>query len=628
MEIIEWITKISILITAVTFVVSLLIDERKEFFLSRLVFSNVFANTILIISAFFVWAFSRFPSFNIYVFSLLENQNDVFSINFIWDVNTFVFLFTGNAITLLIVHFSRYYMHREDGYKRFFNTIIFFYWGYSFTVMSGNFITLFTGWECLGLASFLLVAFYRDRYLPVRNAVKVFSVYRIGDVGLILAMWALHHVFHENVLFFHLTDEQRVALHFRDYYWLGMLIAFCLFIASLGKSAQFPFSYWLPRAMEGPTPSSAIFYGSLSVHIGILLLIRTYSIWETQWLPRILFIVLGVITVFTASTSARLQSSIKAQIAYSSIVQIGIMYIELAFGLKWLVLIHFVSNAFLRTYQLLLSPSMATYLIRQQMYFSKLIRPMKNSFSVLPDRIYYTIFVLSQKEWHLDYYVNYYLFGKLKKVGEYFSFINAKNLWIYSAPLFLSGAFFYFKKVHFYVLIEYYLPVLYSASALILTLRSFSERNDPLFVIYSIFISQLLILLAIFYNENFGSIEASLYLSGVLVGFSICTYLLVKLKNGEKQYFGLNKYYGHVHTHKAWALIYLLGVLAMIGFPITPTFIGEDLILEHIHPHQYFLTVLFALHFVIVGITGIRTYARLFLGPPCKAKHEVAIKSA
>ena len=92
-------------------------------------------------------------------------------------------------------------MHRESGYKRFFYTILFFYAGYTLAVFAGNLETLFIGWEILGLTSFLLVAFYRERYLPVKNAFKVFSIYRIGDVGIILAMWASHHLWHENITF-------------------------------------------------------------------------------------------------------------------------------------------------------------------------------------------------------------------------------------------------------------------------------------------------------------------------------------------------------------------------------------------------------------------------------------------
>nr|WP_321539350.1 proton-conducting transporter membrane subunit [Flavobacterium piscinae] len=97
----------------------------------------------------------------------------------------------------------------------------------------------------------------------------MFSIYRIGDVGLLLAMWASHHLFHENITFMKLNNYELVNEHLQNHSIIGIFIALCLAcLCFRKKSAQIPFSSWLPRAMEGPTPSSAIFYGSLSVHLG------------------------------------------------------------------------------------------------------------------------------------------------------------------------------------------------------------------------------------------------------------------------------------------------------------------------------------------------------------------------
>jgi len=139
------------------------------------------------------------------------------------------------------------------------------------------------GWEILGISSFLLIAFYRDRYLPVKNAVKVFSIYRIGDVGLILAMWLMHHLWHENITFMKLSNFELVHEHLQRHSWIGVLISLLILISAAAKSAQLPFSSWLPRAMEGPTPSSAIFYGSLAVHLGVFLLLRPFPSGNTNF---------------------------------------------------------------------------------------------------------------------------------------------------------------------------------------------------------------------------------------------------------------------------------------------------------------------------------------------------------
>jgi NADH-quinone oxidoreductase subunit L len=107
--------------------------------------------------------------------------------------------------------FSRYYLHREEGFKRFFNTMLLFYAGYNIIIFSGNFETLFIGWEFLGISSFLLIAFYRDRYLPVKNGLKVISVYRLSDICLLLAMWLSHHLWHSNIPFATFNDTALVS---------------------------------------------------------------------------------------------------------------------------------------------------------------------------------------------------------------------------------------------------------------------------------------------------------------------------------------------------------------------------------------------------------------------------------
>ena len=135
--------------------------------------------------------------------------------------------------------------------------------------------------------------------------------------------------------------------HLQTHSWIGVFISMMILISAAAKSAQLPFSTWLPRAMEGPTPSSAIFYGSLSVHMGVFLLLRTFPFWEHQLSVRIAIGLLGLLTSVVTTGIARVQSSVKSQIAYSSIAQIGLIFIEVALGLEYLALFHFTGNAFL-----------------------------------------------------------------------------------------------------------------------------------------------------------------------------------------------------------------------------------------------------------------------------------------
>ena len=150
---------------------------------------------------------------------------------------------------------------------------------------------------------------------------------------------------------------------------MAIFIVCMLILPAIIKSAQFPFTTWLPRAMEGPTASSAIFYGSLSVHISVFLLLRTHPFWQDMLWAKIVIITVGALTAIVATLIARVQPTVKTQIAYSSAAQIGLMFIEVALGFHWLVLVHFAGNAFLRTYQLLVSPSVLNYLVHHQYFY-------------------------------------------------------------------------------------------------------------------------------------------------------------------------------------------------------------------------------------------------------------------
>src|SRR5215211_478052 len=140
------------------------------------------------------------------------------------------------------------------------------------------------------LCCFLLIAFYRNRYLPVKNGLKVLSVYRFSDIALILLMWMMHHLTHQNISFTQLAEAKDMAVQLQ-HGDLAIFIAVMAVLAATAKSAQLPFTTWLPRAMEGPTSSSAIFYGSLSIHIGVFVLLRTYPFWQDMISIKILLIV-------------------------------------------------------------------------------------------------------------------------------------------------------------------------------------------------------------------------------------------------------------------------------------------------------------------------------------------------
>jgi NADH:ubiquinone oxidoreductase subunit 5 (subunit L)/multisubunit Na+/H+ antiporter MnhA subunit len=618
--------QIFILIPIIGFLCSLFLKNKQEKLLSAVAYITAGSQLFLFIPFLIIWIIKGAEVLNLKEFALYESSDYVFLIDFFFDEITAVYLFVGAALTFLITIYSKYYLHREIGYKAFFNTILLLYLGYNWTIFSGNFETLFIGWEILGLSSFLLIAFYKDRYLPVRNAIKVFSIYRIGDVGILLAMWASHHLWHENITFLKLENAELVHEHISSHSGIGIFIAAMIILAAAAKSAQLPFSSWLPRAMEGPTPSSAIFYGSLSVHFGVFLLLRTFPLWEEQTIARIFIAVLGLSTAIVATLISRVQSSIKPQIAYASIAQIGIMFIEVAAGLETLALIHFAGNAFLRTYQLLVSPSIASYRIREQLYNYQ-PRPLSLEDS-LPRRLEYSFYLLSLKEWNLDSLINKLIFTPLKKLGQSLGFLNTRNILLLFIPIYALGVFLIFNHSIVPELIKHYLAEVFAAIALLFVLKAFGERNQPKLAWLLIFLNQLWITLAVYHNENFDIMHCLIFFSGIFPAFILGFVVLNFLSKREPQNFSLNMYYGHSYEYGTLSLLFLLSCLGLMGFPITLSFIGEDLILSHIHDADFLLSMLISLSFIMVGIALLRMYARLFLGPHIKTYHASPFKNS
>ena len=598
---------------------SLFVKEKKELLLSRIAMLTAGIQFFSILVYVLFWIISGAEDVNVKEVTLFYNDEYVFFIDFYFDKVTSAYLLTGSFITFLITRYSRYYMHLESGYKRFFNSILFFYLGYNWTVLSGNFETLFIGWEILGISSFLLIAFYRDRYLPVRNAVKVFSIYRIGDVGIILAMWASHHLWHENITFLKLQNQDLVHEHLMNNSGIGLFIGICILIAAAAKSAMIPFSSWLPRAMEGPTPSSAIFYGSLSVHFGVFLLLRTYPFWESQIAVRIMIGFLGLTTALISMQITRVQSTIKTQVAYASITQIGIMFIEIALGWHIIALIHFTGNAFLRTFQLLVSPSVVAYLIRDQLYSKAVTKKMR--LNLLNNKWRNTFYILAVREWYLPDLMYRFIFNPFKQVGKKLDFINAKNVFYIVVPAYFACVFLYYYHHEINQNLDRFLPELFSLIGLLMVMKAFSERKHPRLAWLLIILNHCWVALAVSFNEDYAFEENIIYLSGILLSGIVGYYCLFLLRNKEPMYSDLQKYYGHVQSYPKLAFVFLICTMALMGFPITPSFIGEDLIFSHIHEHQFVLGFLNSLSFILDGIALVRIYSRLFLGPHAKNNH-------
>jgi NAD(P)H-quinone oxidoreductase subunit 5 len=280
-----------------------------------------------------------------------------FLVKFVFDRLSVPFAALSLALCGTIAAFAQRYLHRETGYNRFFVMFSFFTAGMVTTALSGTIETLFLGWELVGLSSALLVGFFHERPAPVRNGLRVWVVYRLSDAALLLASAVLHHTTGEGdfdqALGAGPWPEGAVSLTAGQVLLVGLLLVF----AAAGKSALIPFSGWLPRAMEGPTPSSAVFYGALSVHLGAFLLLRASPLLDSSPVLSVLVVILGLGTAAFASVAARVQTDIKSVLSFASLAQVGLIVAEIGVGWRYIPLVHLLGHACLRTLQFVRAPT-------------------------------------------------------------------------------------------------------------------------------------------------------------------------------------------------------------------------------------------------------------------------------
>jgi NAD(P)H-quinone oxidoreductase subunit 5 len=260
------------------------------------------------------------------------------------------------VLVALVVIFSRRYLHREPGFNRFFILLHLFAFGSLLVFTAGSFDLLIGGWELICVSSALLVAFFQERPEPARSAIRVFLTYRVCDTGLMVGAFTLHHLAGSTLytaVFSGSWPQQGSVMAGGSATLIGLLFLF----AAMGKSAQVPFSGWMPRAMEGPTPSSAIFYGAISVHVGAYLLLRAQPLLEVSIIASAAVIAVGALSAIHGTLVARACTDAKTSLAYSSISQLGLIFMEIGFGLSWLALLHIAGHAVVRTLQFLKAPS-------------------------------------------------------------------------------------------------------------------------------------------------------------------------------------------------------------------------------------------------------------------------------
>ena len=281
-----------------------------------------------------------------------------FLLKFVFDRLSVPFAIMSFVLCGVIGAFAFRYLHLEEGYFRFFLYYSIFQLGMIISSLAGTIETLFMGWELVGLSSALLVAFFHDRPAPVQNGLRVWSVYRVADAAFLIAALTLHHLSGSGDFEGLMGKGDWPDRHATITENQALLVGSLLLFAAAGKSALVPFSGWLPRAMEGPTPSSAVFYGALSVHLGAFLLLRASPVLELSPILCGMVVALGLITMIFAAMAARVQADVKSALSYASLIQVSIIVVEIGLGLRYIPLIHIIGHACVRTLQLVRAPSL------------------------------------------------------------------------------------------------------------------------------------------------------------------------------------------------------------------------------------------------------------------------------
>ena len=285
---------------------------------------------------------------------ITDGTGSSFKVEFLIDPLTAVMLVIVTGISLLVVIYSRDYMrdhgHPERGYERFFAFLALFVFAMCALVLCGNFLLLYLGWEAVGLCSYLLIGFYYGRPAAAAAAKKAFLVNRVGDFGFGLGILLIYLSFRtlDYKLVFAFVDQGLLASGEPITPTLMTTIALLLLCGACGKSAQLPLHVWLPDAMEGPSPVSALIHAATMVTAGVYMVARCGAIFSASETAMTIVAVIGAVTALFAATIALVQTDMKRILAYSTISQLGYMFLALGVYAADSAIFHLFTHAFFK----------------------------------------------------------------------------------------------------------------------------------------------------------------------------------------------------------------------------------------------------------------------------------------
>jgi NADH-quinone oxidoreductase subunit L len=265
--------------------------------------------------------------------------------SFVLDHLSLVMLLVVTGVGFLIHIYSVGYMHDDEGYARFFSYMNLFMFFMTVLVLAGNALVMFIGWEGVGLASYLLIGFWYSKNSAADAGKKAFIVNRIGDFGFLIGMFLLLANFGT------LSFSEIAAKLAAQPAWTGGVLtatALCLLLGATGKSAQLPLYVWLPDAMEGPTPVSALIHAATMVTAGVYMIARTHFLFDRSPFALSVVAIVGAATALFAATIGLVQNDIKRVLAYSTISQLGYMFLGCGVAAYSAAIFHLMTHAFFK----------------------------------------------------------------------------------------------------------------------------------------------------------------------------------------------------------------------------------------------------------------------------------------
>ncbi|MBA3827787.1 MAG: NADH-quinone oxidoreductase subunit L [Taibaiella sp.] len=282
----------------------------------------------------------------VHLFDFINSGKLSIPFTFQVDALSSLFLLIITGVGFLIHVYSTSYMHEDEGMVKYFAYLNLFIFSMLLLVLGGNYLIMFIGWEGVGLCSYLLIGFWFKNRDYTNAAKKAFVMNRIGDLGFLVGMLLILYTYGTLSYqdFFGQLKGGQVIVSTSTYNW----IAICLFIGAMGKSAQIPLYTWLPDAMAGPTPVSALIHAATMVTAGIYMIARSSALYNLAPMAQTLITWIGLATAIVAATIAMKQYDIKKVLAYSTVSQLGFMFLALGVGAYTTAVFHVMTHAFFK----------------------------------------------------------------------------------------------------------------------------------------------------------------------------------------------------------------------------------------------------------------------------------------